>query len=323
MITGSRLEGILRPPNEQARRLVVLAGYGSPAMAHRQLEILHKEHQGDVSIILILGMAIQDGITSSSHLAFRNLTNEAAGLFSCRYVVSDPPVHSKVYVWLNETGQAVRAFAGSANYSQSALLTGGTVEVMYEADPPEAWKHVMLAYERSRSCLDERVEDMISIVPDLPWQSRHPRNATQDLADQVAEGLTTAYHSVHLSLLQGDREIHKKSGLNWGQRDRRDKDQAYIPVPSSIARMNFFPPSGTHFTLRTDDGQVINCTVAQQGDKAIESTRSNAILGRYFRDRLGLPSGAFVQKADLDRYGRSDVTIARLTDDTYFMDFSI
>jgi hypothetical protein len=49
----------------------------------------------------------------------------------------------------------------------------------------------------------------------------------------------------------------------------------------------------------------------------------NSLLGEYFRNRLGLPNGAFVTKADLDRYGRTDVVFYKFDDEEYLMDFSI
>ena len=59
------------------------------------------------------------------------------------------------------------------------------------------------------------------------------------------------------------------------------------------------------------------------GDKAITTPASNALLGEYFRNRLGLANGAFVTKADFDRYGRSDVTFYKLDDEQFYMDFSV
>ena len=50
---------------------------------------------------------------------------------------------------------------------------------------------------------------------------------------------------------------------------------------------------------------------------------SNAQLGEYFRNRLGLSNGAFVTKADLETYGRTDVTFYKLDEEQYYMDFAV
>lgn len=63
------------------------------------------------------------------------------------------------------------------------------------------------------------------------------------------------------------------------------------------------------------------CAVAQ--DKAIHTTKSNSIFGKYFRERLNVPLGNFVVKQDLINYGRTDVKICKIDDETYFMDFSV
>jgi hypothetical protein len=131
-----------------------------------------------------------------------------------------------------------------------------------------------------------------------------------------------ALPSVRLPLLQRDGRIHTTGGLNWGQRHGRDPNQAYIPVPAEVARSGFFPPPKQHFTVLTDDDRTLICVRAQANGKAIETPANNSLLGEYFRARLGLPAGVFIQKADLLRYGRTDVEFLKLDEDTFFLDFS-
>ena len=78
-----------------------------------------------------------------------------------------------------------------------------------------------------------------------------------------------------------------------------------------------------HFSALTDDGKQLILRVEQQGDKAITTPANNSLLGEYFRNRLGLANGAFVTKADFERYGRSDVTFYKLDDEQFYMDFSV
>jgi len=96
-------------------------------------------------------------------------------------------------------------------------------------------------------------------------------------------------------------------------------------------RMGFFPDREQHFTVLTDDGKSIICSTAQSAKKdapldnykAIHSTTNNSLLGEYFRYRLGLASGAFVNTSDVINYGRTDVTFYKLDDETYYMDFDL
>jgi hypothetical protein len=119
--------------------------------------------------------------------------------------------------------------------------------------------------------------------------------------------------------------------LNWGQRDGRNPNQAYISVPAEIRKMEFFPVRQQQFTVLTDDGKAIICSTAQSGQKgaaldkykAIHSSTNNSLLGEYFRYRLGLTDGAFVNTSDVINYGRTDVTFYKIDPETYYMDFSL
>lgn len=90
----------------------------------------------------------------------------------------------------------------------------------------------------------------------------------------------------------------------------------------AIRRSGFFPPIGQHFIILTDDDKSLDCVIAQQGGKAIETYKNNSILGAYIRDRLGIPSGHTIRMADLENYGRSDVIIYKIDSETYYLDFS-
>ena len=74
---------------------------------------------------------------------------------------------------------------------------------------------------------------------------------------------------VSCSLINRSGIVSERSGLNWGQRANREPNQAYISLTSDICNSDFFPPRATHFTISTDDGQIIICTRAQDNGKAI------------------------------------------------------
>ena len=84
----------------------------------------------------------------------------------------------------------------------------------------------------------------------------------------------------------------------------------------------FFPERPVHFTILTDDNEVLICTRAQDNGKAIETTHNNSLLGKYFRRRLNVPLGALVTVEHLQTYGRTDIDFYKIDDETYRMDFS-
>lgn len=77
-----------------------------------------------------------------------------------------------------------------------------------------------------------------------------------------------------------------------------------------------------HFTVLTDDGNVLICARAQENGKAIHTPHDNSLIGKYFRNRLALASGVAVEKKDLENYGRTDVRFYKIDNETYFLDFS-
>ncbi len=131
--------------------------------------------------------------------------------------------------------------------------------------------------------------------------------------------------AVDLSLLDSRTgQTHDRAGLNWGHRPgRRNQNESYIPVPARIGRTNFFPNLRQRFIVATDDGKSFAMSMVQQSAKSISTPDGNGIIGTYFRGRLGLPLGQYVTLADLQRYGRTDVTFIKADRGIYFLDFSV
>jgi hypothetical protein len=307
---------ILLEPASNCNQLNIISGYASPAMANKHLSEL-----GDVSVNLIVGMTPSDGLGLGGHVGFQNL-NKATSNFNCRYVFEPhKPVHIKSYIWLKD-GVPQYAFTGSGNYSQNAFF-GGTIESFAVDNPLDCNNLFNDIYLKTISCLDSGVEDKINFYKEI-YNRRHIEPNIEEIS-AVEKPLVKALNNcVDLSLLSSrSGETHEQSGLNWGQRKGREPNQAYIPIPSVIAQSSFFPNRANHFTLITDDGKSFDCAVAQDGDKAIHTTKSNSILGRYFRQRVGVSLGDYVKTEHLLKYGRTNIKICKIDDETYYMDFSV
>jgi len=54
----------------------------------------------------------------------------------------------------------------------------------------------------------------------------------------------------------------------------------------------------------------------------LHSCNDNAVIGLYFRERLGLASGRPVMLHHLYRHGRLSLDIYRYSEEKYFLDFS-
>jgi len=188
---------------------------------------------------------------------------------------------------------------------------------MVECDAVNAFEYYKSIEKDSIYCNHPEVEEYITLCSTHAILDEENRLILSE-GQAMPEGL----EKVTLSLLARDGETGKKSGINWGQRNGRNKSQAYIGHPAEVARSGFFPLEGRHFTVITDDRKQLILRAEQDGDKAITTPHNNALIGEYLRYRLGLPNDAFVHRGDLEKYGRTDVTFYKLDEEHFFMDFS-
>lgn len=140
----------------------------------------------------------------------------------------------------------------------------------------------------------------------------------------IEEKTLVIYPSLHLSLLmKSGHETGSKSGPNWGQRGGRDKDEMYIPLPSQYQNSGFFPAIGEEFTVNTIDGKTFRCVRQQTDGKAITTVGDISLLGIYIRQKIGVGQFDFVTKADLEAYGRTDITFYKIDDENFVMSFEV
>lgn len=307
---------LLDPVTDQgANELYVVSGYATAAMVFRHM--LHAQKQNlNIRLNLLVGMCPNDGISNSNHFGFKKLVeDDFQRSFECSYIYNSPAVHSKVYAW-SRNSNPICAFAGSANYTQNAF-SERQMEIMTDCDAQSAHDYYNSFTRNSIYCTHNDVAELISIHEK---QRTRQQAESSDRSPRRFAGL----ENVQISFLTRTGIVPKRSGLNWGQRPEvgRDPNQAYIAIPAKVYRADFFPERGVHFTVQTDDGKSIICSRAQDEGKGIHTPHNNALLGEYFRNRLGLSTGAFVTSEDLENYGRSDIVFYKIDDETYYMDFS-
>lgn len=325
MITENLFEEVLLRPSKSFDKLKIISGYASSAMAYEHLDKL----SGRASIDLVVGMTSGDGLGIGAHKGFQEL-NTSTPNFNCNYVVSKPPVHVKSYIWLKDE-KPLLAFTGSGNYSQNTFFHR-TKESFAEDNPDDCNNLFDLIKKSSLNCLDRAVDAKIKFYHEL-YRRNYIEKAFEDAV--VAEPTTGL--EPHLKedchvvswLVSSTGETHNAgAGINWGQptltRTRGSPDEAYLAVPVGLVRTGFFPPKARHFTMVTDDNLSFDMVLAQ-GDigKALETPKDNSLLGKYIRRRMGVPLGVYVTRQHFEAYGRTDVEICKIDNETYFMDFSI
>lgn len=305
---------LLNRTDINSNKLLIISGYATHNMASWHLKKINELKHHIKEIELIVGMTNLDGLTKDIHDGFKQLSEtEDYPLLQCKYIIEGFPVHSKLYIWLNNNNPTF-AFTGSANYTQAGFSVGRR-EYMVECDPLKAYEYYCSIERNSMYCTHSEIEQYICL-----------RRSHAQLEIESIEGSTSFDETIPkctLSLLSKDGTIGARSGLNWGQRPNREPNQAYIPVPVGVARSGFFPTDKQHFSVRTDDNKLLILRLEQQNDKAITTPLNNSLLGEYIRNRLGLSNGAFVSKNDLQNYGRTDITFYKIDNEEFYMDFSV
>jgi len=304
--------------------LNIISGYATSAMAFHHLNHFRNENPANIPRVnLTIGMVPRDGMSISNHRGFLQLVNnDFSTNFQCNYVFNRPQVHSKLYIWC-DGNRPIIAYIGSANYTQTALHTVAQREIMAPCDPQMAFEYYNQIQGDTIFCNHQDTEHTIALVRD-----NYRRGMPSGQESSIEDTDTNPYNclpSVVVSLVDKNGQVQKTAGLNWGQRDGREPNQAYLQLSPAVYRSNFFPVRTVNFTVLTDDDRSFICTRAQKDEngQAIETPQNNSLLGEYFRNRLELANGAFISRADLDNYGRTDVTFYKIDDETFYMDFSI
>ncbi len=305
---------LIDPAKEGANELRIVSAYASPSMVAWHMQALNDEGLQPIQIKLVVGMCPFDGLSQVTNSGFKKLAETDFGpdysSFTCQYVYQAPAVHSKMYLWM-KNGKPYKAFSGSANYTLKGF-SKDCGEFITECNLDDAVAYFNEVESKTIFCTANEVENYIRIYRTSPNYSYESTMVDFNSEDKVS-----------LSFLSNRGEVPVSSSLNWGQRDRRDPNQAYIPLPSKIAKTGFFPLNRRYFTVVADDGECFIMRVEQANDKAITTPGDNSEIGRYFRSRLGLHEGELITKEHFEAYGRSDIVFTKLDDEHFLMDFSI
>lgn len=274
---------------------------------------------------LLVGMAAGGCVSSEDHAAFQSLEQLSHGRVQIRYVPisAGRDVHTKLYVWTYSDGEAALAWSGSANFTMQGLGIGTGLQenILDEVDPAEALAYAMQSWSLGISCLEPGVDQQVPLDRSRFSRAVAPPTPTQPQEDDV---VTT--EDFYLYSRTRRRAYGPGAGVNWGTRaGRAQHDEAYLAIPARVGAADFFPEKNTPFRVVCDDGHVLTMRGASgsvRSGKDLSSWPSNAELGKYLRDRLGVPSGHVIEISDLVDYGRTYVTISRLRGGEYTLDFS-
>lgn len=285
---------------------------------------------------VIYGMYGSDNISEPLHKKLVELNNS---LPNVNISYSTVPVHSKIYCWFLDD-EARGGLIGSANFTISGLRKDfkETLCDIKSESIDEYKRYFAYVREHSIPCTDKRV-----------ILRKHTHISTKaDTKEQpfIADGIC------RVSLLDKNKKIPLKSGLNWGcSKGHVAIGDAYIRITTRYIKLfpDLFPQKkyvngltnevskgksnreNDEVELIWDDGTsmiglmegqtIVNGVIYP---KQLSTSPNKNILGKYIRKRLGnLPLDYVIRKKDLEKYGRTYIDISKIGDGIYYLDFNV
>lgn len=325
-----------------AQTIDICVGYASNDAIADLLKIIDGV-QKDLTFHLSIGMAKFEGLPKaqfSSLLSLqRLLADKKMGTVN---VVNSWPFHGKVTVFGDRSG-STRAILGSSNLS-------GIVNsvIQYECD-----------IEISDA---ESVTTLENFVRDLRVKATEPLSDSIRITNSRSSALVNILDVREVSFSEMDSiesrrrssEVvyemplkaspdQQQSNLNIYFGEGRHVGQRTWYIPRSWYEVELqpgrdwfrsspkFPEARVHFQVVTDDGYTfqVNSSYDKQwdGQKNFRSSGNLQVLGRWIKGRLEaanvLNPGEHITDEILTQYGRRSITFTEISEDLWYMDFSV
>mgnify|MGYP000260785399 CR=1 FL=1 len=261
MKTENIAERILwNPLKKSADKLIIISNYATPATLGWFIEQLieHKVHK--IAIELFLSMTATEGIKPATHTAFIKMIKDSKKDYIKKVITSlhcsylyNTTFNDVIYIW-EKNGRPIQAFQGNASFTLSTFLDKNHQCLMTTFSLEEAYKIYQDCIDNSIYCNHSEIEEHIKILKShYSFDNEH--NCLTNNQNKYIEKRT-------FSLLKsGKSEIGARSSLNWGQRNNRDHNQAYIPIHAKCNAKDFFPSHEYFFALTDDKHSLLKFNV--------------------------------------------------------------
>ena len=327
MIYSDNLEDKVFDKSKKADELIVLSGYIG-------IDPIQQTKGLPYDTKVIYGMYEESGISEQLHNSVVTVNNTLA---KTDVLYAGSAIHSKCYIWRREN-EIVEALTGSANFTVPGLTTPGR-ELLIDVS------------EDSFKILNEYVDDIIGNSVDCCDIKQDELKIASFIKPQVISKkgiILSSDMKCDASLVGKGDEVPAMSGINWGLANGHVAEgDAYIAISAKmISEYPFlFPPKQMDFKKDKDEGKknrqndyieiiwddgtimkgLLEGTQEINGviyPNKISSAPKKNILGKYLRQRLGVDINHQITKADLLRYGRTDITITLEGEGVYGMNFA-
>ena len=319
---------LLAPPGTS--RISSVSGYVSPSALLSCLYQMDPTSAPAIEVRVVIGMAGASSVTYDDHLAYRSICKKFPENVKIRYTPRGRVIHSKVYVWSTQKSPQ-RGFVGSANFTRQGMGMGNQPQenIMCEVDADQAAKYVEACWNESIDCTNPNVLERVPFIASNAPLTNAWRNTETSIRETDESDYSDRVDSnpFYLYARKTMKPYKATGGINWGinteNRKRTRVNEAYLGVPQKIIDKGFFPSSNTPFLVRCDDGEILIMRLASgRRGKDISTLPHNDELGIYLRNRMKVPLGKLVGVKELLDYGRGHVTITRVAETEYKLDFS-
>lgn len=345
MFRYSHLHNLVLDPKIDATQLNIITGYVGPSLVDKLQNLPYESN-------LYIGM-YGTHIDPILHKQLQKFNiNDRVNIF-----YTNEPIHSKCYIWSLDD-EIVKGLVGSANFSTNGLYTDNK-EVLNDiasCDFSDAKKYLEMVAINSRNISTIGIEDLdtndFTVSEDTIVYNSGKTTSLSFLSTKNGSNPNI------IGIVSSVGEVHPSAGLNWGFSNALPKpNDAYIPILKNtiLSFPDLFPPKGSqnmpidvvwddgvHMQMLLEGSQYIGKLVYP---KQISSFDNNSILGTYLRERIGRKLGInlilpdiskrefineamnhidkFITIEMLNLYGRTSISIKKIQDSTYFLDFSV
>lgn len=326
---------------EKSDRLKIASGYISADALIDLKSIV--EANGGPHIELSIGMHYFDGLTIQQKEAVSDLdsTLRSKGLGGVYFVVTFP-FHGKVISFKNQD-QTIGGLIGSSNLTNIVeSKTSRQYEVDYrlpEGDCSELEGFITRLRETTTRPFSEIEVKIVESKNNLLDEQYGVDKVDSQVIESIKANPDFEFE-FNIPLKTDDAT---RSNLNTFNGKGRENKQGFVMprswyeveliVPKTVTMQQGYPQSdkigdGGVINVITDDGWRFSCKVSGDFSKNLRSEKDLKILGKWLKGRLehagALKTGELCTQSTLDKYGRSDFTLAKLRgQDLWYLDFGV
>ena len=326
---------------EKSDRLKIASGYISADALIDLKSIV--EANGGPYIELNIGMHYFDGLTRQQAEAVEDLDNtlRSKNLGGVYFVVTFP-FHGKIISFKNHE-HTIGGLIGSSNLTN---IVENKASRQYEVDyrlPDDSCAELedfIVRLKESTTRPYSEVDIKIIESKNNLLDEQYGVSKADDQVVELAKTNRNFEYEFHIPLKTADAT---RSNLNTFNGKGRENKQGFVMprswyeveliVPKNVTSQLGYPQSdkdgdGGVINVVTDDGWSFSCKVSGDFSKNLRSEKDLKILGKWLKGRLehagALKTGELCTQNVLDKYGRSDFTLAKfMGQDLWYLDFGV